>query len=486
MRVGKRLGVPFCLFFMVWNVSGCRPKHHESENRNPSFLPYGPPGPSAVFHNPVVETGADPWVIHKDGFYYYCMTDGKTSISVAKAKNLHDIGKVPAVKVWQAPPGTDHSGQHWAAELHFLDGRWYIYYAASQGDNASHRMFVLESEAVDPLGPYGFKGRLATATDRWAIDGTVLEAGNGKRYFVWSGWEGHQDFAQNLYIAPMVNPWTLQQPDLPFIPMEAEQAVLSQATIRTTRSASGERSVSNIDSADSFVEFSFEAPRAGPYQIDIRYSNGTQALSTHVLSLNDGAKQVVPYPPSGWENFQTVQAFTSLAAGPNILRLAKGDGSAELDRIEVKPTGTDRIVLSLPEHDYEKKGGPAYVNEGPQILKKNGKIHIIYSGSGSWTDDYNLIQLTFQGGDILDRQNWVKRGPVFARTADVFGPGHASFTQSPDGNEDWIVYHAALHRGAGWRRNVRTQPFQWDLDDNPVFGQPLPPHTPIPWPSGSN
>ncbi|WP_141732195.1 family 43 glycosylhydrolase [Oligoflexus tunisiensis] len=483
MRPGPGFGLYNVMFLIALILSGCRPRLPEINLNTDSFQVVGASG--SVFRNPIVSSGADPWVMYKDGFYYYCRSDGRSTIYISKARSLLDIGRVPSVKVWEAPRDTEHSHQLWAPELQFLDGRWYIYYAASDGDNETHRMFVLESEGTDALGPYQFKGKIAPATDRWAIDGTILEADDGRRYFIWSGWDDDRDITQNLYMAPMTNPWTLQQPDQPFIRMEAEQAVLQKALVRPERWASEGMTVGNIDQADSFVEFAFETPRAGDYQIDIRYANGTEAVSTHVLKINDGPQEIVSYPSVGWDNFQTVQAFASLAAGPTTLRFAKGEGFAELDRIEVKPVGSDRVVLSIPEHDFERKGGAPYVNEGPQVLARNGKIHVIYSGSASWTDHYNLIQLTFQGGAIMNRQNWVKHGPTFSRTMDVFGPGHASFTRSPDGLEDWIVYHAARYRGAGWDRDVRAQRFTWDENDNPVFGQPKSLVTEIPVPSGS-
>jgi GH43 family beta-xylosidase len=93
--------------------------------------------------------------------------------------------------------------------------------------------------------------------------------------------------------------------------------------------------------------------------------------------------------------------------------------------------------------------------------------------------------LTYVGGDPLREQSWRKGDkPVFSGTDQVFGPGHASFVRSPDGKEHWIVYHAAKHRGAGWDRDVRTQPFTWQADGSPHFGRPTPPGVPIDLPSG--
>ncbi len=114
------------------------------------------------------------------------------------------------------------------------------------------------------------------------------------------------------------------------------------------------------------------------------------------------------------------------------------------------------------------------------MLKKDGKIHIIYSASGSWTNDYCLGQLTLNGDDVLKKESWVKKDtPVFSKTSEVFGPGHASFVPSPDGAEDWIVYHAAKYSGSGWDRNIRAQKFTWNADSSPNFGIPIPVGVPV-------
>jgi GH43 family beta-xylosidase len=82
-------------------------------------------------------------------------------------------------------------------------------------------------------------------------------------------------------------------------------------------------------------------------------------------------------------------------------------------------------------------------------------------------------------------ESWIKKpGPVFSRPADVFGPGHCSFVKSPDGREDWIIYHAAKYSGAGWKRNVRAQQFTWNADGSPEFGTPVSTGIPLPTPSG--
>ena len=64
---------------------------------------------------------------------------------VWKSPTLTGIDRGTRVKVWTAPPSGPRSRQIWAPELHFLRGRWYLYYTASDGVDANHRHYVLES-----------------------------------------------------------------------------------------------------------------------------------------------------------------------------------------------------------------------------------------------------------------------------------------------------------------------------------------------------
>ena len=131
-----------------------------------------------------------------------------------------------------------------------------------------------------------------------------------------------------------------------------------------------------------------------------------------------------------------------------------------------------RACISRPEYDWEKNGYP-YVNEGPQALVNGDRVFIIYSASGSWTDDYCLGRLTYLGGDPLEPASWRKEPrPVFRKTETIFGPGHCSFVKD-EGGRDWIIYHAARSSGAGWARQVRAKPFTWNADGSPEFGEPL-------------
>lgn len=317
----------------------------------------------ATFLNPIAE-GADPWVIRQGNAYFWCASDGNRAIAIHRSDRLTTLGEKHIV--WRAPDTGPYSRQLWAPELHRLDGRWYVYVAASDGKNENHRTIVLESAGDDPLGPYQLKSELYTGDDvasgknnRWAIDATVLELG-GKRYCVWSGWQDTRD-EQWLFIAPMANPWTI--------------------------------------------------------------------------------------------------------AG-NRVRLCDNDDYV-WERVGEKPT---------------ERG----LAEAPQVLQRNGRTFIVYSTSSSWQPTYKLGMLELApGGDPMNPAAWKKHGtPVFQSTDRVYGVGHNAFATSPDGREDWLVFHAKQDRADGWKRSLYLQPFRWREDGTPDFGAPIPPRTPLPVPSG--
>jgi GH43 family beta-xylosidase len=170
-----------------------------------------------TFTNPIAD-GADPWVVRQDG-WYYLVESKEGGISVYRSKELTDLKK-NEVRVWSAPEEGWNQSHIWAPELHFVGGRWYIYYAAGRaGPPFIHqRSGVLQSLGSDPQGEYQERGQLYTGNDIesrseniWAIDVTVGHI-DGQLYAVWSGWKQNRSddsTPQHLYIAKMSNPWTM-------------------------------------------------------------------------------------------------------------------------------------------------------------------------------------------------------------------------------------------------------------------------------------
>lgn len=213
-----------------------------------------PPAPVAsdTFKNPVLPSAADPWVFQRGDKYYVTFTTGN-NITLYASEEMTDIAQGQNKIIWTPPATGPNSRNIWAPEIHYVTDRWYVYYAADDGNNENHRMFVLENASEDPLqGQWIDRGELALPDDKWAIDGTLAVI-NGVIYFAWSGWESDQNLRQDIYLAKMQNPTTpmgdrvlISSPQLswevsggPPGVNEAPQFLLRDNTVFLTYSASG-------------------------------------------------------------------------------------------------------------------------------------------------------------------------------------------------------------------------------------------------------
>jgi GH43 family beta-xylosidase len=324
-------------------------------------------GAVSTYTNPLLPSGPDPYSCYKDGYYYYTHTMGNR-LDLWKTKDITDLRHAEHKTIYTPPAGTEWSRDLWAPEIMFLDGKWYAYYAADGGNNKGHRLYVLENASPDPMaGEWVFKGKITDATDKWAIDGDVFRY-KGRLYMVWSGWEGDENGEQDIYIAGMKDPLTIES-----------------------------------------------------------------------------ARVKIGSPEYGWEKI--------------------GD-------------------IKNPKNDPPHIN----VNEGPQGLVHGDDLFVIYSASACWTDNYALGMLRYTGkGDILDPASWKKSDSAVFRQSPangVYATGHNSFFLSPDGKENWILYHANSKpgQGCGNTRAPRAQKFTWNAAGEPVFGDPVKDNVPLPVP----
>jgi hypothetical protein len=61
-----------------------------------------------TFANPLLPSGADPWSIHKDGWYYYTHTTGR-NITLFKSKSIAELASAERKVVWTPPPDQPYS-----------------------------------------------------------------------------------------------------------------------------------------------------------------------------------------------------------------------------------------------------------------------------------------------------------------------------------------------------------------------------------------
>jgi GH43 family beta-xylosidase len=159
--------------------------------------------------SPLVEQRADPFITRPvDGMYYLTGSVPEYDrIVVRGAPTLDGLSQARERTVWRRPATGRMGGHIWAPELHRIDGRWFIYFAAGDSDNVFRvRIYVLESAADDPREDAWLPPRrITTAWDTFSLDATTFEH-RDRRYFVWAQGEPGIATNSNLYIAEMASP----------------------------------------------------------------------------------------------------------------------------------------------------------------------------------------------------------------------------------------------------------------------------------------
>lgn len=307
------------------------------------------------YNRAFIEQRADPYVYrHTDGSYYFTASVPEYDrIILRRAATLEELRDAEEVTVWRRHE-TGIMGQHiWAPELHYLRGKWYLYFAAGEAENKwAIRPYVLECQGQDPLNdPWKEMGKIQRADDdiysfeAFSLDGTVFEH-KGELYYVWAEKVGVGIQISNLYIARMETP-------------------------------------------------------------------------------------------------------TKLA--------------------------TAQELLTTPDYDWERVD--IWVNEGPAVIKKNGRIFLTFSASATG-ECYCMGLLSIgEDEDVLDPRAWKKeRQPVLrsSREYGIYGPGHNSFTVLEDGTEA-CVYHARTYAEIEGdplydpNRHAMVMKLEWDGKGYPVF-----------------
>ncbi len=167
--------------------------------------------------NPFIEQRADPFILrHRQHYYFIASVPEYDRLEIRRAATLEGLREAPPVVVWRKPESGPMSQLIWAPELHEIDGKWYIYFAATHTHDLDalgmfqHRMFVLECDDGDPLtGRWREKGRVKTPFDTFALDATTFRH-QGKQWYLWAQKAPHIDSNSNLYLAELENPWTLK------------------------------------------------------------------------------------------------------------------------------------------------------------------------------------------------------------------------------------------------------------------------------------
>ena len=312
-------------------------------------------GPLTEYNKPFILQRADPYVYrHVDGSYYFTASvPAYDRIILRRADSLMGLKSAEEVTVWKCHESGPMSMHIWAPELYFLEGKWYLYFAAGEReDKWKIRPYVLECEGDDPCkDSWKELGKMQAAEEdsfsfqAFSLDATIFE-NKGNYYYVWAEKVGPGAGISNLYIARMERP----------------------------------------------------------------------------------------------DKLATVQE-----------------------------------LLTTPDYDWERVG--FWVDEGPAVLKKDGKIFITFSSSATGACYCMGMLSASKDADLLDPASWKKeRYPVVKTDAKkgIYGPGHNSFTKDEKGR-DICVFHARTYEEIVGdplydpNRHTMLMRVDWDENGRPVF-----------------
>ncbi len=172
-------------------------------------------------NKPLVEQRADPFIYkHTDGYYYFTgSVPTYDCIELRKSKTISGLTHAETYNVWFKHESGPMSQHIWAPEIHYLDGKWYIYFAGSEVDDIwKLRPYILECQGQEPLKDEWVELGQMQAADGdpktfidFSLDATIFE-NQGKRYYCWAEKTGGQFAASNLYLAEMESPIKLKTP----------------------------------------------------------------------------------------------------------------------------------------------------------------------------------------------------------------------------------------------------------------------------------
>lgn len=169
--------------------------------------------PPVLYTNSLVAQRADPHIYkHTDGYYYFTATvPAYDRIILRRATTLQGLASAPETTIWTRHTTGEMANHIWAPEIHYINNKWYIYFAAGHSDDQWRiRMYVLENASANPLqGTWTERGRIVTSWDSFALDATTF-IHNGVRYLAWAQSESGINANSSIYIARLgANPWQI-------------------------------------------------------------------------------------------------------------------------------------------------------------------------------------------------------------------------------------------------------------------------------------
>ncbi|SPE52660.1 hypothetical protein SBV1_1570030 [Verrucomicrobia bacterium] len=382
--------------------------------------------------------GQDPEVEFKDGFFNLVQSDG-CNIHLRRSATIG--GLVTTADQIVLSPGCSNL---WAPEIHWLSNNWYLYY--SLGDDpspsTSHRVYVAESRGTNATGPYTIRGILFT--NFWNIDGSVFPGTNGQLYFIFSGSPVGAGTTQNIYIAPLSNPYTLG----------GAPVMISQPTesweINGAPPAVNEGPFGFTHNGDTFIDYSASGCWTDDYCLGLLRLSGTNLLD-----------------PNGWTKSGPVFVTQPGAYGTGhngVFTDANGQWWNIYHANDLSGQGCGAYrQLRVQRIFWDNSGAPVFGSPVPL---------------GSWiSDDTNFLDAQFPltetngttatntagipGGNLAGSPRWANPGLTFNGLTDYVncGAATANDVQNALTLAAWIRANAFIDWAGVITKGTNTEPY---------------------------
>ena len=164
------------------------------------------------FNKPFIEQRADPFVMRAENgkYYFTASVPAYDKIILRCSDTLPGLKDAKEKVIWTKHESGEMSRHIWAPELHYLFGKWYIYFAASMEEDIWRlRPYILECQGSDPMKDEWIeKGKIRRSDDdiysfdAFSLDATILE-NKGEYYYIWAEKVSVGIQISNIYIAKM-------------------------------------------------------------------------------------------------------------------------------------------------------------------------------------------------------------------------------------------------------------------------------------------
>lgn len=156
----------------------------------------------AEYKNPFIIQRADPYITKgADGYYYFTASypaygdalHGYDRIILRRSTTVSGLAAADEREIWHAHKEGIMARHIWAPELHFIGGRWYIFFAAANSDDVWHiRPYLLRCDGNDPYSDSWTEMGKMQASDgdevsfnSFSLDMTYFEH-LGRHYLIWA------------------------------------------------------------------------------------------------------------------------------------------------------------------------------------------------------------------------------------------------------------------------------------------------------------